>query len=180
MNKRRAVFIDRDGVVVRPIWRAEFALPTAPFSVAEFAMIDGAADALSIMKKNNFLCFLVSNQPDVAYGHMTPLEWRRIESKVEELNFNDVFLCRHTRDAGCECKKPKPGMLLNAAAKWDIALDRSYMVGDTVKDTLAGKAAGCKTVLVSTSYNQDVKSDFSATSLHEAALLILKMNEEVI
>jgi D-glycero-D-manno-heptose 1,7-bisphosphate phosphatase len=179
MNRRRAVFIDRDGVVVRSVVRMGFELPTAPFSFEELVFEDGVAKAIRLLRDWGFLCILISNQPDVAYGHMARSEWRRIQNKVEELDFDDIFLCRHTRDAGCECRKPKPGMLLKAAARWNIDLARSYMVGDTAKDTLAGKAAGCKTVLISTSYNKDVESDLSATSLHGAALLIIEMNKEV-
>lgn len=178
-HKKRAVFIDRDGVVVRAIPRPGFTWPTAPFSFDEFIMEDGVEGAIRLLQDRGFLCILVSNQPDVAYGHISHQEWRRIQNKVEELGFDDVFLCRHTREDNCECKKPKPGMLVQAAARWDIDLSRSYMIGDTVNDVLAGKAAGCKTVLISTTYNKQLVSDLAAGSLYEATLLILKMNYEV-
>lgn len=178
-NKRRAVFIDRDGVVVKPVYHEGFTLPTAPFYYSEFAFLDlsGTLEALSRLKKNGFLCILVTNQPDVAYGHMLEEEWQKIHRQVRALAFDDIFMCRHTREANCLCKKPKPGMLFLAAETWNINLKESYMIGDTENDMLAGQSAGCKTVLIRTDYNVGVVRDYVVNNLLLAAKMITHMEK---
>ncbi|MEK7646890.1 MAG: HAD-IIIA family hydrolase [Patescibacteria group bacterium] len=179
MSKKRAVFIDRDGVVVKPVYHEGFTLPTAPFHFQEFAFLDlsGTLEALSRLKKNGFLCILITNQPDVAYGHILEEEWQKIHRQVRTLAFDDIFMCRHTREVNCPCKKPKPGMLFLAAEMWNIDLSRSYMVGDTQNDMLAGQAAGCKTVLVRTNYNIGIVRDYASNDLLSAAKMILSMEK---
>ncbi|MEK9183499.1 MAG: HAD-IIIA family hydrolase [Patescibacteria group bacterium] len=177
MDKKRAVFIDRDGVVVNPIFRKEFKLPSAPFFFAELSFFAGIKEALDLFKEMGFLRILVTNQPDVGYGHISEEEWSRIQRKVEEFYFDDVFICRHTRDIDCVCKKPKPGMLFEAAKKWDIDFCKSYMVGDTDKDMNAGRVAGCKTILIKAYYNVEVKGNFTTSSLLDAARLIERIEK---
>lgn len=174
MGARQAVFIDRDGVIVRPIFRKGFPLPTAPFSLTELSFFDGIREALALIKEAGFLRILVTNQPDVAYNHMSKKEWEKIQRKVEEFAFDDVFICHHTIDTNCDCRKPKPGMLFDASKKWNINLHESYMIGDTEKDTLAGKFAECRTILISFPYNKQTESDFRVSSFLEASQLIRK------
>ena len=174
---RRAVFIDRDGVIVRNVKREGFAVPTAPFLFSEFSFFPNVSEALRLLRSHGFLCILVTNQPDVAYGHITRDEWEKIHDEVRKLPLDDVFVCMHTRCDNCECKKPKPGMLFAAQRKWNIDLARSFMVGDTDNDTIAGSAAGCATILVDAEYNREVKSDFRAADFLEAARLVISQND---
>ncbi len=178
MNSRKAVFIDRDGVVNHPVQRPGFNLPTAPFSFEELRIFDGAGDALCILKLAGFMRIMVTNQPDVKYGHLSEAEWMRIQDEIERLGFDDVFICRHGRDEDCGCKKPKPGMLFNAQKRWHIDLSRSFMVGDTENDMAAARSAGCRTILVRAFYNTGVKSDFCVGDLLEAAELVSRLEKE--
>lgn len=170
--EKRAVFIDRDGVIFVPIIREGFSVPTSPFKREEFKMFENIKQALDIIGSLGFLRILVTNQPDIAYGYVLVEDWYWMQKHIEDLPFDDIFICFHTRYEGCLCKKPNPGMILDAAKKWGIDLARSYMVGDTAADTGAAKEAGVKSILLTRDYNVGVKSDFVAGSLFEAALLI--------
>lgn len=169
-DRCRAVFIDRDGVVVRIVMRD--GVPTSPFRREEFAMDPYAEDALKKIGAMGFKRFLASNQPDVAYDHLTYAEWKWMHRHVEKLSFDDMFVCMHGREDECECKKPKPGLLLDAAEKWNVDLSRSFMIGDTEADTKAARAAGVKSILIDAPYNQGVKSDYRVKSFMGAANLI--------
>jgi len=175
---RRAVFFDRDGVIFCPVvkegdpsvWK-EKGKVRAPFSVAEFltagGVVSGAEAVLRALRDRGFLTILATNQPDVAYGNLSREEWERIHEHAARLSFDDIYVCFHGRDDGCECKKPKPGMLLHAAHKWDIDLTTSYFVGDTGSDTGAAKAAGCRSILIDAWYNREVQSDFRIARLKD-------------
>ncbi|QQG46208.1 MAG: HAD-IIIA family hydrolase [Candidatus Niyogibacteria bacterium] len=178
MKGRKAVFIDRDGVVNKLVQRPGFDLPTAPFAFEELRIFNGVKEALLVLKRIGVLRILVTNQPDVVYGYLSYEEWKKIQDEIEKLGFDDVFICPHGRDDGCECKKPKPGMLLAAQKKWNIDLGRSFMIGDTQTDMMAAKTAGCRTILVKDRYNSGVMSDFRAGSLLEAARLIARLITE--
>jgi len=173
---RKAVFIDRDGVVVKTIKREGFVIPTAPFSCSEMEFFENISCALELLHANDFLLILVTNQPDIAYGYITQGDWEKIHKEVQKLAFDDIFICFHRKNDGCECKKPKPGMLLTAQKKWNIDMTSSFMVGDTDNDTIAGSAAGCRTIIVDAPYNQSVSSDFRVLSLFEAAHLVISEN----
>ena len=182
--KKRAVFFDRDGVIFAPVFKdgsrlagGEKGLVRAPFSYAEFLEAGGitrdALPTIRALRKKGFLTILVTNQPDVAYGNISRDEWGRIHAHAAALPFDDIYVCFHTRTDGCECKKPKPGMLFAAAKKWNIDLDASYFIGDTESDTLAAKAAGCASILVGAWYNKNTTSDHRIHDLTAAAAFIL-------
>jgi len=169
-RKRRAIFFDRDGVIVTPILRN--GKPTAPWKRDEFQIKADVHQILSLIGSFGFLRILVTNQPDITHGHVSPREWRWMQSCIEQLPFDDVFICFHTNTEGCLCKKPKPGMLLEAAKKWHIDLSHSYMIGDTGADTKAAAAAGCKSILVEAPYNKRVNTTKLATLRIFAVVLI--------
>lgn len=166
-SKHRAVFIDRDGVILKPV--IEQGVPRPPQSIAEYeeksGILPGAREAIEAVKAAGFLAILATNQPDIHYGVITQKDFDWIQGKVAALPFDDVFICFHGREEGCACKKPKPGMLIAAAKKWKIDLARSFMVGDSAADVGAAQAAGCRSIVVETSYNATVKSDIRITSL---------------
>ena len=157
MFDKRAIFLDRDGTLIKAIYRPD--LPkkiTAPFIRDELEFMPHYKEVLGFLKTSGFMRIMITNQPDVALGYMTEVNWNVIHSEVlSTLKLDDYYLCRHTEADNCPFKKPSPLMLQAAADKWGINLSRSYMVGDTVKDMEAGKAAGCETVLIRTPYNKD-------------------------
>lgn len=181
-NKRKAVFIDRDGVVNKLIFRGENHIVqgkvcqwTGPYAFDEFVLYPGISEAVQIFKDLGFLAILVTNQPDVSYGLLPKDDYDKMFDVIKTFSFDDIFVCTHTRDESCECKKPKPGMLYTAAKKWDIDLLSSYIIGDHEKDMLAGKKAGCTTILIKRTYNKGTASDFAGESLFAAAMLVRKL-----
>lgn len=179
MFDRRAVFIDRDGTVIKSIKR-EFHnnMIAAPWFMDELEFMPKVQAGLKRLKKLGFVRILITNQPDVSYGYTTKERWEEIQNAiVRKLRFDDIFMCRHPKDCNCLARKPSPIMLTVAADKWGINLSRSYMVGDTDKDIRAGWAAGCKTILINTEENQSVKSDFRVAGFWEAVKLIEQLEK---
>ena len=167
-----AVFFDRDGVINKVILRDD--KPFSPRKHEEFIFNEGIQDTVSRLKGNGFKTIVISNQPDLARGHITQETLDlMMQSMRQEIPFDDVFICPHDDHHLCACRKPKPGMILDAAQKWKIDLRASYVIGDTWKDMEAGKTAGCTTILLDAVYNKNVPSDFRLKSLAEAAAVIL-------
>lgn len=179
----RAIFFDRDGVVNHIIDRGDDHIVagkkirfTGPWKHEEFKLKEGVHEAITHLKDLGFLVILTTNQPDVRYGYMLEEEYEKIMNEVSQLPFHDIFVCRHGREDGCECKKPKSGMMLEAAKKYNIDLASSFMVGDTENDTKSGKTAGCTTILVEQHYNTDVEADIRISHLKELIDLIKKQD----
>ena len=172
LTSHRAVFFDRDGVINKVILRDE--KPFSPRRLDEFIFNDAIQDTVSRLKANGYKAIVISNQPDLARGHITQEVLDLMTQRVkQEIRIDDVFICPHDDHHHCACRKPKPGMILQAAKKWKIDLRASYFIGDTWKDMEAGKTAGCRTILLDAVYNQNVPSDFRVKSLVEAAGIIL-------
>ena len=173
MEKRIAVFLDRDGVVTEAILReypGKGMQHGAPFSLAEFKIFPDVVRAVIRVRDMGMLSIVATNQPDVTYGNLTREDFDEMMRRTRVLGFDDIFVCEHGRDEGCLCKKPKPGILHDAEKKWNIDLSRSYIIGDTKSDIGAGKAAGCKTILIARPYNEADRAtaDVVAASLAEA------------
>lgn len=145
--QRRAVFLDRDGVLNHVIVRAGKTHPPADASAMRF--VSGAQEAVAKLKEANYICICVTNQPDVARGSRS-LENVLCMNRLAQatLLLDDVYACVHDDADKCNCRKPKPGLLLSAAEKWGIRLSDSWMVGDRPSDVAAGQAAGCRTILI--------------------------------
>jgi D-glycero-D-manno-heptose 1,7-bisphosphate phosphatase len=173
-TSRPAVFLDRDGVLNRVYVRDGVSHPPAHLDELEF--LPGVADAAGRLHSAGFALVVVTNQPDVARGTQT-------RARVEELNDRvraalpvlDVLTCFHDTPDGCACRKPKPGLLLEAAARWGLDLPRSFMVGDRWSDVAAGRAAGCRSLLVETPYSgrERCRPDRCVADLTEAAEWII-------
>lgn len=174
MFNRRAVFLDRDGTLIHIIHRPDHLKPyTAPFFVSELVFSSDVHESLKAFKALEFLRIMVTNQPDVANGYMSESEWLKIHHQViGSLDLDDFMMCRHTTQDGCRYKKPSPDMLFALADKWGINLSDSYMIGDTDNDTKAGKSAGCGTILLDRSYNQNVEADIRVANLMDAVKVI--------
>jgi D-glycero-D-manno-heptose 1,7-bisphosphate phosphatase len=171
----RAVFLDRDGVLSRSL--LQDGRPVAPGKVEEFELLPGVADAVKRLHAAGFLLIVVTNQPDVSTGATKREAVEEMNRRLREwLPLDDLKVCYHVEADGCDCRKPKPGMLLEAAREHGIDLKNSWMVGDRWRDVAAGQAAGCKTILVECDYAERKASapDFTVKSLSEAAKIILK------
>jgi D-glycero-D-manno-heptose 1,7-bisphosphate phosphatase len=179
-NSARAVFLDRDGVIVTPEFRDGRSF--APKTLDAFRLYDSAPECLRSLKQAGFLLVVVTNQPDVGKGEIAPETLDEMHRRMREaLPIDDVRVCTHTREDGCACRKPRPGMLLGAAAALGIALDRSFMIGDRESDVAAGRAAGCRTIFIDLDYAAEPKprdAHFRVRSLEQATACILAQPRE--
>ena len=148
---RRAVFLDRDGVINRV--RVVEGRPYPPRALAELEILTGVAEALQALREDGFLLIVATNQPDVARGTTSRAEVDAINARLMELlALDDIRVCFHDSADGCECRKPRPGLLADAARDYAIDLARSFMVGDRWRDIEAGRRAGCTTLFIDDGY----------------------------
>lgn len=172
---RRAVFLDRDGVINRAVVRD--GKPYPPATLDDFGLLPGVEQAILALRKAGFLIIVVTNQPDVATGLQRREVVEAMHVKLRTAGLcDDIKVCYHTEPDCCECRKPKPGMLLDAASEWNIDLARSFMVGDRWRDVEAGRAAGCFTFFIDYEYaeRRPDKPDAVIGSLAEASRLIIR------
>ena len=187
-NKQRAIFLDRDGTINQLVGFLR--------KPEEFKLLDGAAEAIRLINSSGYLAIIITNQPVIARGEVTTEQLQTIHNKMETLlgaegaYIDGLYYCPHHPHKGyegeipelkidCECRKPKIGLLKNAAERFNIDLSRSWFIGDTTMDIQTGINAGTKTVLVKTGEaGKDGKfkaePDFEAESLLEAVKLITK------
>src|SRR5580700_8541421 len=149
----RAVFLDRDGVLTRALVRD--GKPFAPVTLAEMEIEPTAPAALAALKAAGFLLVVVTNQPDVARGTARREAVEAMHAALRAaLPLDAVFVCYHDDADGCDCRKPLPGLLVQAAGAYSIDLARSFLVGDRWRDVDAGAAAGCRTILIDRGYRE--------------------------
>ena len=180
-NKQRAIFLDRDGVINKYVGFLR--------RIDDFELLDGAADAIKQINKSGYLAVVVTNQPVIARGEITVDELEEIHNKMETLlgaqgaYIDALYYCPHHPDKGfegeveelkinCDCRKPKPGMLLAAAADFNIDLSNSWMIGDGKNDVDCGQAAGCRTVFIGEA-SDGCEPDMTAENLLAAVEEIL-------
>jgi len=150
---KRAVFLDRDGVINRSIVRD--GKPYAPESISQMEILEGVREALVSLRHAGFLNIIVTNQPDVGAGKQRREIVEGMHRRLRnELALDDIKVCYHADGDGCECRKPKPGMLLQAAREFGIDLKQSFMVGDRWRDVAAGQAAGCANFFIDYRYGE--------------------------
>ena len=176
----RAVFLDRDGVINEALVRD--GKPYPPANVGETVIVDDAVTSLERLKRQGFLLIVVTNQPDVSRGSTTRQSVEDIHRYLEtRLPLDEFGVCYHDDKDACTCRKPLPGLLLNAASRHGIALQRSYLVGDRWRDIDAGASAGCKTILIDYGYNERSGThspDMRVDSLSQAVDWILSQETE--
>jgi D-glycero-D-manno-heptose 1,7-bisphosphate phosphatase len=179
MAERRAVFLDRDGVLIVPEMRGGRSY--APRRLGDFQIYPEAKDALTRLRDAGYLLVVVTNQPDVGKGLISQSTLDQMHERIrKELCVDRIEVCPHTQADECSCRKPKPGMLLNAARECQIDLTKSFMVGDRASDVAAGIAAGCKTIFIDLNYISELKPKsphHTVRSIAEAAGVILAANE---
>jgi D-glycero-D-manno-heptose 1,7-bisphosphate phosphatase len=171
----RGVFLDRDGVLTRSLTRG--GRPYAPTTLEDFELLPGAREGVARLHEAGFCLVVVTNQPDVGAGRLRREVVEQMHACLRAwLPLDDIKVCCHTDADGCNCRKPKPGMLLEAAKERGIDLSRAFMVGDRWRDVSAGRAAGCKTIFVDYGYTEPLvdQPDFVVTSLAEAASIVLQ------
>ena len=156
-EKQKAIFLDRDGTINEYMGFLT--------NIDDFRLLPGVADAIKQINESDYLAIVVTNQPVIARGEVSLTELDEIHNKMETLlgqygaYVDDIFYCPHHPDKGfagerpeykkeCQCRKPKPGLLLQAADKYNIDLKKSWMVGDSISDMQAGENAGCKTLMI--------------------------------
>jgi D-glycero-D-manno-heptose 1,7-bisphosphate phosphatase len=172
----RAVFLDRDGVINRPLIRAGKSYP--PTSLDEFELLPGVPEACQTLKELGFLLVIATNQPDVGRGTLGREAVETIHRRLlEQLPIDRVMTCFHGgAEYGdpCDCRKPRPGMLFRAAEELKINLAKSFMIGDRWRDVDCGFNGGCKTIFIDWGYKEKLKRDpdFNAHDLLDAAKLI--------
>jgi D-sedoheptulose 7-phosphate isomerase len=148
-----AVFLDRDGVLNRAMVRDGKPLP--PPGLNQLEILPDASPALTELKSHGFGLYVVTNQPDVSRGSLTRGEVEAMHAKLAaSLPVDDIFVCYHDDADHCACRKPQPGMILEAARKHNIDLAHSFLIGDRWRDIEAGHAAGCKTILIDYGYRE--------------------------
>jgi D-glycero-D-manno-heptose 1,7-bisphosphate phosphatase len=170
------VFLDRDGVINRAIVR--HGKPYPPPTLDEFTIDDGVPVAIERLRAAGLWIVVVTNQPDVATGRQRRDVVEAMHARLASAALCDAIqVCWHSADAGCACRKPRPGMLLQAADDWRIDLRRSFMVGDRWMDVEAGRAAGCYTFWIDRGYAEPAPDapDALVASLPEAADRILQL-----
>ena len=177
--ENQAVFLDRDGVINRPVVRA--GRPYPPANLDEFEILPGVREACRLLKKLGFLLVVATNQPDVGRGTLAREAVETIHRwLLQQLPIDRVMTCFHGGAAHgdpCECRKPRPGMLFQAAEVLEIDLAKSFMIGDRWRDVDCGFNAGCKTILIDWDYQEALKQppDYRVENLVEAAKLIEKL-----
>jgi D-glycero-D-manno-heptose 1,7-bisphosphate phosphatase len=168
----RAVFLDRDGVLNRIVWRDGKA--ASPRTVEELVIEPEAPAALSALRAAGFLLFVVTNQPDVRRGLMAKSALDAIHSALRDaLPVDEIAVCDHDNTDDCACRKPRPGMLLDLARRHDLDMSSSIMVGDQDRDIACGRAAGCATVLLARPYNAGAGADHVVDDLSQALSVII-------
>jgi D-glycero-D-manno-heptose 1,7-bisphosphate phosphatase len=176
-SRRRAVFLDRDGTIIEEVGYLT--------EVQQICVLPGATEALRRLKEAGYLLLVVTNQSAIARGWLTE---ERLAAIHEALNarlatggaaIDAFYYCPHLPDGAvelyaqtCNCRKPADGMLREAARDWNVALDESYMIGDSARDVEAGRLAGCRTFRVGT--DSQGNADWQVNDLAEAAAIILE------
>ena len=174
---RRAVFLDRDGVINQALTRD--GKPYPPTKLKQFEILPGVPEACAKLKAAGFVLVVATNQPDVGRGTLKQAVVEEIHAFMcSQLPIDRVEVCYHAGKgkSDCDCRKPKPGMLLRAASELGIDCAQSWMVGDRWRDIDCGHTAGCRTILVDYGYNEELRQapDFRVAGLLEAADLILR------
>ena len=173
-----AVFLDRDGVLNEATVRN--GKPYPPRDLSELVITDGAHAALEELKREGFLLIVVTNQPDVARGKANRADVDKINAQLAAiLPLDAIEVCEHDDKRECDCRKPKPGMILRTREKFGVDLTGSFMVGDRWRDIEAGRRAGCRTILIGDGYGESFPSAPTTrlASLPEAASWILQQTK---
>lgn len=192
---RRAIFLDRDGVINQMVYNPDYGLVDSPMRPGEFSLLPGVGEGIKQINQAGFLAIVISNQPGIAKGKLCKALLDKITDKMHQslkaqgAKLDGVFYCLHHPDAilpeyrqNCDCRKPKPGLIKQAADEWDIDLSTSYFVGDGITDMAAGKAVDStclyvgsrKEYIMNEFHRAGIEPDYIVGNLLEAVGEILK------
>ena len=164
---KRAIFLDRDGVINKPIVRN--GKPYAPRKFDDFILLPDVELSIHEMVRMGFLVFVVTNQPDIGNGLVELNEIKRMHELIQKLPINQIYMCPHSQTDLCNCRKPKPGMIWRARDKHDLLLEKSYFIGDRKTDMEAAFNAGCLSIFIDYGYKEstNVEANYSCKSIME-------------
>jgi len=190
----KAVFLDRDGVINELVYHQEQEVIDSPFTENQFRLVKNIPAAIKVLHTANYQIIVISNQPGVAKRQMSLSTFEKITQKMhrqlaaKNAHLDGEYYCFHHADAklkkyrlDCDCRKPKPGMLLQAAQELNLDLKQSWFIGDNLSDVQAGRAAGCRTILLSKikcnlcqqMVNRNTAPDFITPEVLQATDIIL-------
>jgi len=176
INGLPTVFLDRDGIINRAI--IHDGKPYPPSKLDDFEILPGSISSLLRLANFGYVLIGITNQPDVARGTQSREIVESFNALIQsKLPITEIFVCYHDNVDNCECRKPKPGLILKATEKYGLDLSRSWMVGDRWKDITAGQAVGLKTIFVNYDYAETYKgafADFTVNDTEAIADIILK------
>lgn len=170
MNGIPAIFLDRDGIINRAIIRD--GKPYPPSRLDELEIIPGSVPSLSRLADFGYVLIGVTNQPDVARGTQSREIVESFNSMIRtKLPVREIFVCYHDDSDNCNCRKPRPGLILQAMEKYGLDISRSWMIGDRWKDIAAGQAVGLKTIFVDYHYAEAYKGDSADFAVEDTVYL---------
>ena len=175
---KRAVFIERDGILneVRTGPKQQI----TPISLEEFKINTAAAEPLKKLKAVGFVLIATTNQPGLSRGYQSRRELDRMHDLLRRaLPLDDIMLCPHDEADHCPCRKPRPGLLIEAAFKWHLSLEHSYVVSDKWQDAEAARTTGCTSLMVKSPWIGEVHHDFVLADLCAAVDKILRLKQQV-
>lgn len=175
---KRAVFIERDGVLneVRPGPKNQI----PPLTLEEFKVRKEAEPSLAKLKKAGFVLIVTTNQPGLSSGSQSRRELDRMHDQLRRaFPIDDIMVCPHDESDHCPCHKPRPGLLIEAAFKWHLNIDQSYVVSDKWQDAEAARTAGCTSLLIQSPWVGKVHHDFVLKDLAAVAEKILSLRQNV-
>ncbi len=173
MSARRAVFLDRDGVLVREIVVNGQAL--APVELGAFRLVPDAAAQTERLRQAGLTCLVFTNQPEVARGLLSTETLDAMHRQLRDsVPVDDIYVCPHQEGDGCTCRKPAVGMLRAGAEDWQVRLEESFVIGDRWRDIDCGHAANCTTIFIDRGYNESLRKQphYKAPDLLSAAGII--------
>jgi D-glycero-D-manno-heptose 1,7-bisphosphate phosphatase len=171
---KNAVFLDRDGVINKTLIQNH--KPYPPKTLDDLNFLPRVKEACEMMTNAGWLLIVITNQPDVARGKVSINEVKKINNYLmKQLPLSEIKTCYHDDIDNCSCRKPKPGLIIEASRNYNINLSSSYFVGDRWRDMEAGQRSGCKTIFIDYNYKEKrpVHFDHCVKSLYEATKIIL-------
>jgi D-glycero-D-manno-heptose 1,7-bisphosphate phosphatase len=171
---KQAVFIERDGVLNRV--RIERQYQVSPLTLDDFKIHEGAVPLLKKLKTAGLILFATTNQPGLSRGYQSRRELDRMHELMKvKLGLDEILVCPHDETDRCPCRKPKPGLLVEAAFHWKLNLDRSFVISDKWQDAEAARTAGCTSLLLQSPWVGNVHRDFLVPDLKGAVEKILAL-----
>lgn len=175
---KRAVFIERDAILneVRPGPKQQI----PPLTLEEFKVIKAVEPALQVLKSAGFVLIATTNQPGLSRGYQSRRELDRMHDILRKaFPLDDIMLCPHDENDHCPCRRPRPGLLIEAAFKWKVNLDHSFVISDKWQDAEAARTAGCTSLQLKSPWNGQVHHDFILPNLDAIVEKILRLKQQV-